>query len=91
MTDLYEARKHGRQSLPLPSQIVIEYVWREEVLLEGTRFGRYQGRFTNMLCGGTLVFDDTGNIPSWAKKPGSLPMAVSVRHGATARAVGRRR
>jgi hypothetical protein len=85
VADLYEARKQGRQGLPLPSQIILEYVWREEVLLEGARFGRYQGRITTMLCGGTLVFDETGNIQSWAMKPGSAPYGGKRnRQGATA-------
>lgn len=73
VADLYEARKRGRQNQPLPRQIVLQYAWREEVPLEGPRFGRYAGRTTTMLCGGTLVFNDNGHVLSWMMKPGSHP------------------
>ena len=35
VADLYDARKRGRQNLPLPRQIVLQYAWREEVPLDG--------------------------------------------------------
>ncbi len=73
VADLYDAKKRSRQNLPLPRQIVLQYAWREEVLLDGKRFGEYDGRTTTMLCGGTLVFDETGNVLSWMRKPGSQP------------------
>jgi hypothetical protein len=73
VADLYDARKRSRQNLPLPRQIVLQYVWREEVVLDGERFGEFAGRVTTMLCGGTLVFDETGNVLSWMRKPGSQP------------------
>lgn len=73
VADLYDARKRSRQNLPLPRQIVLQYAWREELPLEGERFGEYAGRVTTMLCGGTLVFDETGNVLSWMRKPGSQP------------------
>jgi hypothetical protein len=73
VADTYDAKKRGRQNLPLPRQIVIQYAWREEVLLEGPRFGKFAGRTTTMLCGGTLVFNENGNVLSWMMKPGALP------------------
>lgn len=73
VADLYDANKRTRQGIRLPRQIVLEYVWREDVELQGERFGRYQGQSTTMLCGGTLVFNDSGNVLSWARKPGSVP------------------
>ena len=73
VADLYDAKKRGRQNVPLPRQIVVQYVWREELLLDGERFGEYSGRHTTMLCGGTLVFDENGIALAWALKPGSLP------------------
>jgi hypothetical protein len=71
VADLYDAKKWGRQNLPLPRQIILLYAWREEVLLDGPRFGRFAGRTTTMLCGGTLVFNENGNLLSWMRKPGS--------------------
>jgi hypothetical protein len=73
VADLYDAKKRGRQNVPLPRQIIVHYVWREEVLLDGERFGEYSGQRTTMLCGGTLVFDENGIALAWALKPGSLP------------------
>lgn len=73
VADLYDAKKRGRQNLPLPRQVVLQYAWREEILLDGPRFGRFAGRTTTMLCGGTLVFNGDGNVLNWTKKPGSLP------------------
>lgn len=73
VADLYDARKRGRQNLPLPRQIVLQYVWREEVPLRGKQYGEFDGQVTEMLCGGTLVFNDDGNVVSWMMKPGSLP------------------
>ncbi len=73
IADLYDASKCGRERARLPRQIILEYVWREDVLLEGQRFGQFDGRWTSMLCGGTIVFNDNGNVLAWAMKPGSLP------------------
>lgn len=81
VADLYDARKRGRQNLPLPRQIVLQYVWREEVLLEGARFGKFAGQVTDMLCGGTIVFNDDGNVVSWMMKPGSVPYGGRRRRG----------
>jgi hypothetical protein len=85
VADLYDANKRGRQAARLPRQIILEYVWREGVPLQGKRFGEFDGRWTSMLCGGTLVFDDNGNVLAWAMKPGSLPYGGKrVRGGAVA-------
>lgn len=73
VADLYDVKKRSRQNLPLPRQIVLQYAWREEILLDGPRFGRFAGRTTTMLCGGTLVFNENGNVLSWMRKPGSEP------------------
>ncbi len=71
VADLYDARKLGRQASRLPRQIILEYLWREEVALKGKQFGEFEGQITEMLCGGTLVFDEQGNLLSWFRKPGS--------------------
>ena len=71
VSDLYDARKLDRAGRRLPRQIILVYIWREDVLLEGEQFGDFIGRTTAMLCGGTLVFDAGGNLLSWARKPGT--------------------
>lgn len=72
VADLYDANKFSYQASRLPRQIILEYIWREDVLLSGKQFGEFDGQNTTMLCGGTLVFDDKGNILSWFRKPGSV-------------------
>lgn len=67
---LYDAEKYGPAVRRLPRQIVVQYLWRERVKLEGARFGPFDGKKTNLLCGGTVVFDENGNLLSWAHKPG---------------------
>ena len=71
VADLYDANKMTRQARRLPRQIILEYIWREDVKLEGEQFGEFNGASTTMLCGGTLVFDDHGTVLSWLRKPGT--------------------
>lgn len=71
VADLYHADKYARQARRLPRQLILEYVWRQDVRLEGSRFGRLAGEWTSLLCGGTLVFDENGSCLMWAQKPGS--------------------
>lgn len=86
IADLYDANKCNRQGARLPRQIVLEYVWREDVALDGPRFGKYDGRSTTMLCGGTLVLDDNGNVLAWARKPGTQGYGKPGRRGKIAEA-----
>ena len=72
VADLYDANKYLYQANRLPRQIILEYIWREEVVLNGKQFAEFEGQSTTMLCGGTLVFDDKGNILSWFRKPGTI-------------------
>lgn len=71
VADLYEVNKYSEVAHRLPRQYVLEYVWREDVSLEGVEFGALSGHLVTMLCGGTLVFDERGNILSQFYKPGS--------------------
>ncbi len=71
VADLYDANKRSNHAIRLPRQIILQYIWREDVILTGKRFEDFDGQNTTMLCGGTLVFDDKGNILSWFRKPGS--------------------
>lgn len=64
------AEKLNREGRRLPKQTIVQYLWREDVALTGERFGRYAGRHTGILCGGTLVLDADGNMVAWMRKPG---------------------
>jgi hypothetical protein len=71
VSDLYCAQKLTRQARRLPEQVIIQYVWREDVELKGPEFGRFEGQSTSFLCGGTLALDSDGNVLAWARKPGT--------------------
>jgi len=68
VTDQYYTEKYARQARRLPRQLVLEYVWREDVLLDGAQFDRFDGESTTMLCGGTLVLDENGTALWLARK-----------------------
>ena len=78
VTEIVRANKFTRDGRSLPEQIVVQYVWREELLLEGERFGRFAGERTTMLCGATLVLDQNGNQIHWSRKPGSESVGTST-------------
>lgn len=77
VADVCTARKFTREARRLPSQVILQYVWREDVPLDGPQFGRFDGQMTTMLCGGTLVLNETGDLVTWARKPGSQPTGTS--------------
>ena len=80
IVDLYDSNKYTREARRLPRQIVLEYLWKEDVQIEGKQYGRFDRLTTTMLCGGTLVFDEKGNVLSWARKPGTYrPKAKTYR------------
>jgi hypothetical protein len=70
VADLYTTDKVVEAEKRLPSEIVLEYVWMEDVVLMGDRFGRFKNQVLPLLCGGTLVFDGRGNLLHWDSKPG---------------------
>ena len=80
VADLYDANKRTREGARLPRQVVLEYLWREDVALVGPEYGAYNGRSTTMLCGGTLVVDDSGNVLAWARKPGTQDFGKQAEH-----------
>ena len=74
VTEIVRANKRTTDGRPLPEQIIVQYVWREELVLEGPRFGRFAGERTTMLCGATMVLDQNGNLIHWARKPGTADL-----------------
>ena len=77
VVDLYDNNKFGAAAERLPGEVVLEYTWQEEVQLQGERFGQWNGKAVNLVCGGTLVFDERGNLLSWFRKPGTQHLAES--------------
>lgn len=71
VADLHDTDKAGLAGRTLPREIILEYVWGEDVELDHPRFGPLQGQTVQLVCGGTLVFDGRGNVLHWAFKPGT--------------------
>ncbi|MBY3158996.1 serine protease [Rhizobium laguerreae] len=76
--EVFTAKKMVGRGLFMPEQVILQYLWREDMVLEGERFGPYDGQTTSLLCGATLVLDENGSMLSWARKPGSEPSAKAV-------------
>lgn len=76
----YTSYKERRAERRLPAEIVLQYVWREDVVLTDgkkkrrSRFGEFEGETVSLLCGGTLVYDDRGNLLYKCVKPGMQEM-----------------
>ena len=71
VAELYRTNKTLPDGSKLPCEIILQYVWSEDVPLEGSIYGPINGQKARLLCGGTLVFDDVGNVLSWIRKPGT--------------------
>jgi hypothetical protein len=76
VVDLYDTNKYNVAAERQPREIVLEYAWQEMVVLEDNpkeklHFGKWNGKTFNMDCGGTLVFNENGNLLSWFRKPGT--------------------
>ncbi|WP_142783821.1 gluzincin family metallopeptidase [Changchengzhania lutea] len=71
VSDLYDSNKFSRSGLKLPRQIILEYIWKEEHILNHWRYEEFNNEKIEILCGGTLVFDQNGTVISWFRKPGT--------------------
>jgi hypothetical protein len=71
VVDVYAAKKVGRAHFHLPRDVIVQYLWAEDVPLEGGKFGPLEGMVVPLLCGGTLVFDENHNFEYWVEKPGT--------------------
>jgi hypothetical protein len=69
--DLYQTNKASLEEGKLPREVVVQYIWREPVELQDASFGKLAGNQAALPCGGTLVFDERGNLKSWCHKPGT--------------------
>ena len=71
VVDVYAAQKVDRTFFRLPQEIIVQYMWKEDVLLKGKEFGALKNKVVPLLCGGTLVFDENANFRYWVDKPGT--------------------
>lgn len=66
--NLYRTQKTGAYDYRVPPEIVIEFVWKEELELTERRFGPLRGSFFPLWCGGTAVFSREGNLLHYTVK-----------------------
>jgi hypothetical protein len=59
---VYRTKKRARSGYWAPKERIIEFTWSEDVELKGRSFGELAGTFMPLYCGGTLVFDSSGNF-----------------------------
>jgi hypothetical protein len=62
VSSVYRTNKLAKSGYRPPKEHIIEFVWSEDVTLEGRRFGPLDGTVLPLLCGGTVVFDSNGNF-----------------------------
>ena len=91
VTELCTAQKLTRQARRQPTQILLQYIWREDVLLDGAQFGQFNGETASMLCGATLALDQNGNVLAWARKPGTQALTGGGKAAADEAAEGKKR
>ncbi|MCU7849378.1 MAG: hypothetical protein KZQ89_15595 [Candidatus Thiodiazotropha sp. (ex Lucinoma kastoroae)] len=68
IANIYRTRKVGPDDYRPPREIVIEFVWSVDVTLSGVEFGGLSGARLPLWCGGTLVFDQNGNLLHYCLK-----------------------
>jgi len=78
----YLSNKIGREGDNLPRELVVQYLWREPVLLEGKQYGTLKGERVSLLCGGTLVFDEIGHLRYASLKPGAQVVSAKQKQSA---------
>lgn len=71
IADLYYTNKIGGENRKLPKEIILEYVWKESVNLKDSDFLELQNKRVPLLCGGTVVFEEQGNIIYRSRKVGT--------------------
>lgn len=59
---LYRTKKGAKSGYRPPREHVMEFTWSEDVLLTGAHFGALDNTRLPLWCGGTLVFDVSGNF-----------------------------
>jgi hypothetical protein len=72
VVDVATSQKLTREARRLPRQMTLQYVWREDVVLGGARFGRFDGALASLPCGATLSMNQNNEVLAWARKPGSM-------------------
>lgn len=89
--NVYRTNKVSSSGYRPPREIIVEFVWAEDVTLSGDGYGRFRGSVVPLWCGGTLVFSRDGNVLHYAVKLGTKErrseLRKYVKHLITTRAI----
>jgi hypothetical protein len=66
--NVYRTNKLSSSGYRPPREIIVEFVWAEDVLLQGAEFGEFRGSRVPLWCGGTIVFSRDGNVLHYVLK-----------------------
>jgi hypothetical protein len=91
VADLSIAQKFTQEARRQPRQILLQYIWREDVDLKGPQFGQYDGKTASLLCGGTLALSENGDVLAWERKPGTQPLLGNGQDDKDETALGEKR
>ncbi len=65
---LYGNAKEGDRLHQMPRELVLTYVWEEDIPLSGRRYGPLKDTTFPLRCGGTLVMDERANVLYFSPK-----------------------
>jgi len=89
--NVYQTNKLSSGGYRPPREIIVEFVWAEDVELRGADFGEFRGSRVPLWCGGTIVFSRDGNVLHYALKPATptrrLELLAYVRYLIAHRAI----
>ncbi len=71
VTNLIRTRKVSANGYFPPREVILEFVWPEDVTLDVPGVADLSGKRFTLWCGGTLVFDQDGNVLSYALRKGT--------------------
>ena len=78
--NVYRTNKVSSRGYRPPREIIIEFVWAEDVQLLGEGYGRFRGSVVPLWCGGTIVFSRDGNVLHYALKRGTAERRTRLRN-----------
>ena len=59
---LYRTKRTTASGYLPPEEVILEFVWNEDIELRGKEFRDLDEKRVTLPCGGTLVFDRRGNV-----------------------------
>ena len=77
--NLYRTNKISLNEYRVPQEVIVEFVWPVDVLLNGKQFGKISGSVKTLWCGGTLVLSAEGNLIHYTLKTANQERVAKFR------------